>query len=194
MLLQIVKYPHPTLRHKSQPVRRVDAELRDAIRTMFELMYEAQGIGLAANQVDLPLRLFVVNLSAEHEAETEQVFINPVISHPQDHAEQEEGCLSLPGLYGPVRRPRKVRVEAYGLSGAHIVADLDGLPARVVQHELDHLDGTLFIDRMDSRAQEELEAGLAAFETEFLQLREAGEIPPDDQVQARLLELQVKYC
>ena len=85
-------------------------------------------------------------------------------------------------------------MEAYGLSGAHIVADLDGLPARVVQHELDHLDGTLFIDRMDSEAQDELEAGLAAFETEFQQLRESGEIPPDDQVQARLLELQVKYC
>ena len=192
--MQIVKYPHPTLRHKSQPVRRVDAELRDTIRTMFELMYQAQGIGLAANQVDLPLRLFVINLSAEHEAATEQVFINPVISHPQDHTEQEEGCLSLPGLYGPVRRPRKVRVEAYGLAGEHIAADLDGLPARVVQHELDHLDGILFIDRMDEGAQEQVEVELATFETEFQQLREADEIPPDDQIQARLLEWQTKYC
>lgn len=192
--MQIVKFPHPTLRHKSQPVRRVDAELRDTVRVMFELMYEAQGIGLAANQVDLPLRLFVVNLSAERETEAEQVFINPVVSHPQDHTEQEEGCLSLPGLYGPVRRPRKVRVEAYGLSGEHIAADLDGLQARVVQHELDHLDGILFIDRMENATQEQLEADLATFETEFRQLRDAGEIPPDDQIQARLLKWQTKYC
>lgn len=192
--MQIVKFPHPTLRHKSQPVRRVDAELRDTVRTMFELMYEAQGIGLAANQVDLPMRLFVINLSAEREAETEQVFINPVVSHPQDQTEQEEGCLSLPGLYGPVRRPRKVRVEAYGLSGEHITADLDGLHARVVQHELDHLDGILFVDRMENAAHEQLEPGLAAFESEFRQLRDAGEIPPDDQIQARLLKWQTKYC
>ncbi|MEE3368817.1 MAG: peptide deformylase [Planctomycetota bacterium] len=189
-----MKFPHPTLRHKSQPVRRVDAELRDTVRVMFELMYEAQGIGLAANQVDLPLRLFVVNLSAERETEAEQVFINPVVSHPQDHTEQEEGCLSLPGLYGPVRRPRKVRVEAYGLSGEHIAADLDGLQARVVQHELDHLDGILFIDRMENATHEQLEADLATFETEFRQLRDAGEIPPDDQIQARLLKWQTKYC
>ena len=192
--MQIVKYPHPTLRHKSQPIRRVDAELRDTIRTMFELMYEAQGIGLAANQVDLPLRLFVINLSTDRQVETEQVFINPVLSHSQGHAEEEEGCLSLPSLYGPVRRPRKVRVEAYGLAGEHIAADLDGLAARVVQHELDHLDGILFIDRMDKAAQEQAEADLAVFESEFRQRCEAGEIPPDDQIQARLQQWQDKYC
>ena len=192
--MQIVKYPYPTLRYASQPLKRVDDELRTMIRGMFDLMYEAQGIGLAANQVDLPLRLFIVNLSAERGSETEQVFINPVIRHPQGNAEEEEGCLSLPQLYGPVKRPRKVRVEAYGLSGEPIAADLDGLPARVVQHELDHLDGVLFTDRMADAAVEQVEAELEVFEAEFQKLRDAGEMPGDAQIRTRLLEWQAKYC
>ena len=192
--MQIVKYPHPTLRYASQPLKRVDDQLRATIREMFGLMYEAEGIGLAANQVDLPLRLFVVNLSPARQPETEQVFINPVVRNPQGHAEKEEGCLSLPQLYGPVRRPRKIRVEAYGLSGEHIAADLDGLPARVVQHELDHLDGVLFTDRMETAAQERVESELEVFETEFQKLREAGAIPADDQIRERLLDWQEKYC
>src|SRR5881227_4418245 len=98
--MEIVTYPHPTLRRVSRPLRRVDAELRQKIREMFDLMYAAKGIGLAANQVDLPLRLFIVNLEAKPDAGEELVFINPVISLPRGGTEEmEEGCLSLPGLY-----------------------------------------------------------------------------------------------
>src|SRR6266513_2886410 len=95
--MQILTYPHPTLRRVSKPLRRVDAELRKQIREMFELMYAAKGIGLAANQVDLPLRFFIVNLEAKAGAGEEMVFINPVISLPRGGTEEaEEGCLSLP--------------------------------------------------------------------------------------------------
>ena len=103
--MEIVHYPHPTLRHQSKPVRRVDTELREIVREMFRLMYEAEGVGLAANQVDLPLRLFVVNLGTERGEDKELVFINPVISGPKGNDEAEEGCLSIPKVYAPVRRP-----------------------------------------------------------------------------------------
>ena len=103
--MQIVKYPHPTLHRKSKDLRRVDAELRKIVREMFELMYDAKGIGLSANQVDLPYRLFVSNPSGERAAaDQEYVFINPVISRQSGMAESEEGCLSFPGIYAPVRR------------------------------------------------------------------------------------------
>src|SRR5262249_11658756 len=134
--MQILTYPHPTLRRVSKPLRRVDAELRKKIREMFELMYAAKGIGLAANQVDLPLRFFIVNLEAKPESGEELVFINPVISLPRGGSEEsEEGCLSLPGLYGPVVRPKQVRINAYSLAGDEIQLDAGGLLARCVQHE-----------------------------------------------------------
>src|SRR5437763_13218338 len=150
--MQIVTYPHPTLRRVSKPLRRVDAELRKIIREMFELMYAAKGIGLAANQVDLPLRFFIVNLEAKPEGE-ELVFINPVISLPRGGSEEaEEGCLSLPSLYGPVVRPKEVRINAYSLDGKEVQADVTGLLARCVQDELAHLDGVLLTDRLSQTA------------------------------------------
>ncbi len=103
--MKIIHYPHPTLRHRSKPVRRVDAKLKSMISEMFDLMYEASGIGLAANQVDLPLRFFVCNLAGERGEGEELVFINPVISRPKGNEEREEGCLSLPGVCAPVKRP-----------------------------------------------------------------------------------------
>ena len=156
--MQILTYPHPTLRRVAKPLRRVDAELRNTIRQMFDLMYEAKGIGLAANQVDLPLRLFIVNLEAKPDAGEELVFINPVISLPRGGSEEaEEGCLSLPGLYGQVVRPKQVRLNAYSLQGKEFEADLSGLFARCCQHELDHLDGVLFPDRMSATARADIQ-------------------------------------
>ena len=151
--LQIVPYPHPTLRHKSKPVRRVDAELVRIVRKMFGLMYEHNGIGLAANQVDLPLRLFIVNLSAKPDEGEEFVFINPVLSKPKGNEESEEGCLSFPELYGPVTRPKLITVHAYNLRGEEVRSNLNGMLARVVQHEYDHLDGVVFVDRMTPTAE-----------------------------------------
>ena len=99
-MLEIVKYPHPALRYASRPIMEIDDALRSTVREMFELMYEARGIGLAANQVALPFRFFVLNLTADPEQrDQEQVFINPEIVKRHSSAEGEEGCLSLPGLY-----------------------------------------------------------------------------------------------
>ncbi len=145
--LRVIQYPHPTLRHVSKPLKRVDAELRDMITRMFELMYQHNGVGLAANQVDLPYRFFLVNLKADPKTGEEMVLLNPVLSRRQGLAEAEEGCLSLPELYAPVKRAEKVVVDAYNLEGQPVRIEADGLMARVVQHETDHIDGRLFIDR-----------------------------------------------
>lgn len=192
--MRIVNYPHPTLRHKSKPIKRVDAELRATVQKMFELMYEAKGVGLAANQVDLPLRLFVVNLKAQPGEGEELVFINPVISLPKGIDEAEEGCLSLPGLYGDVTRPKQVKLQAYSLSGESYEETVDGLLARVVQHELDHLNGVLFTDRMNETGQLGARDALHQFEVSFDDARERGEIPGDDEIAGRLAELEDRYC
>jgi len=193
--VNIITYPHPTLRRVSKSLRRVDAELRHQIRQMFELMYAAKGIGLAANQVDLPLRLFVVNLESNPETGKELVFINPVISLPRGGSEEsEEGCLSLPGLYGPVVRSKQVRINAYGLDGNEVQIDATGLLARCVQHELDHLDGVLFPDRMSASARADIVEGLDEFEAEFKSRRDTGGIPSDEEIAKRWSEWEAKYA
>jgi len=161
---------------------------------MFDLMYTSRGIGLAANQVDIPLRFFVANLEADPENGEELVFINPVISRPKGQEECEEGCLSFPELYSPVRRPKRVHVSAYNLDGKEIEVDLDGLLARAVQHEADHLDGVLFIDRMSATTKLDVQSTLDEFEAEFRSRRTTGEIPSDEQISARLEEWEGKYC
>jgi peptide deformylase len=193
--LEIITYPHPTLRRASKPLRRVDAELRNTIREMFDLMYAAKGIGLAANQVDLPLRFFIVNLEAKPDAGEELVFLNPVISLPRGGSEEaEEGCLSLPGLYGQVVRPRQVRINAYSLEGKEITADVTGLFARCVQHELDHLDGVLFPDRMSASAKADILDDLDVFETEFSSKRGTGAIPSDEAIAKQWADWESRYA
>jgi peptide deformylase len=194
MGLKIVNYPHPTLRHVSKAVRRVDAELRGLVDQMFELMYAANGIGLAANQVDLPLRLFICNLTATRGEGEEHVFVNPVLSRHKGTAEREEGCLSFPGLYAPVRRPDTVRLQAYSLDGKEIELELDGLLSRVVQHEVDHLDGVLFTDRLSPTHELNVRPVLEEFELEFKSRRQAGEIPLDPEITARLADLERSYA
>jgi len=192
--LQIITYPHPTLRHKSKPIRRVDPELREIVRSMFGLMYENKGIGLAANQVDLPLRLFVVNLKSDPQEGEEMVFLNPVISFPKGSEEAEEGCLSLPGLYGNVIRPKQVRINAYTLEGKEVDMVVSDLLSRCVQHELDHLDGVLFPDRMSPASRTDLADELGEFEAEFSSRRATGSIPSDEQIAARLVDWERRYC
>ncbi|WP_425615853.1 peptide deformylase [Anatilimnocola sp. NA78] len=194
MFVQIIAYPHPTLRHVSKPIRRVDAELKQIIRDMFALMYEAKGIGLAANQVNLPLRLFVMNLESDPDKGRELVFINPVISVPKGSAEAEEGCLSLPGLYGPVVRPKTVRITAYGLDGKELDINATDLLARCVQHEVDHLDGVLFTDRMSAGAKADALEEILDFEMIFNSQRSTGNIPSDDVLAAERAEWEKKYC
>lgn len=189
--MKILTYPHPTLRHTSKPVMQVDKALRNVVREMFELMYEANGVGLAANQVDLPFRVFVMNLAASPDEGEEHVIINPVIGRPRGNEEKEEGCLSLPGIYGPLVRPAKVHLNAYTLTGDEISQEVTGLMARVVQHETDHLDGVLFIDRVSSTTKMELESSLEQFLVEYDSQQER---PSEDEIYERLHQLERQYC
>ena len=193
--MRIIEYPHPTLRHASKPLKRVDAELIEIVREMFVLMYANKGIGLAANQVDLPYRLFIVNLTGDAEQPDQQhVFLNPVLSGRKGSKEDEEGCLSIPGLYGQVKRPEKITLNAFTLQGEEIAAELSGMFARVVQHEVDHLDGVLFIDKLSPTASIAARESLEEFELQFANRRQRGEIPDDAQIAARLAELEKLRC
>lgn len=194
-MLAIIQYPHPSLRRVAKPLRRVDAELVRIVREMFERMYEAKGIGLAATQVDLPYRLFVANPESDPAAkELEYVFLNPVLSKPKGLSEAEEGCLSLPGLYGDVKRPEKITIEAYNLAGQAVQMELGGLLARLVQHETDHLDGVLFIDRLSETGKVKAREALDEFEVVFEGQRRRGEVPDDDAIAAQLDELERLRC
>ena len=142
--LTILEYPDPRLRTKASPVASVDAPLRDLIDDMFETMYAAKGIGLAATQVNVHQRLLVADVS---EGRTEpRVFINPEILSKDGSETSQEGCLSVPGYYDEVSRAARIRVRALGRDGKAFEEDLDGLLAVCVQHEIDHLDGKLFVD------------------------------------------------
>lgn len=189
--MQIVPYPHPALSFRSVEIQQIDAVLRKTVSRMFELMYEAKGIGLAANQVGLPFRFFVMNLAGRPGgADEEFVFLNPLIRHRRGQAVAEEGCLSLPGLYGDVRRAESLIVEAFDLDGEGFELELDDLPARVVQHETDHLDGILFTDRM--REEENggpLELQLPKYVAMYQRTQREGRIPSDEQLRAELEEM-----
>jgi peptide deformylase len=189
-VLRIVKHPHPALRHKSKPLRRVDAELKNTVRTMFDLMYAQKGIGLAANQVDLPYRFFIVNPEGDPEKGREYVFLNPVILKRSGTEEAEEGCLSFPEMFAPVKRSAKIVVSAYNLAGEEVNYELNGLMARAVQHEYDHLDGVLFIDRLSPTGLLSVKQALADLEQQYLGDRQRGTIPDDGQIASRLAELE----
>jgi peptide deformylase len=189
--LHIVHYPHPTLRHVSRPLKRVDAELKRMIAEMFDLMYEHEGVGLAANQVDLPYRVFVANVDGDPKAkDSEAVFINPIIIRGSGQAEGEEGCLSIPGVRAPVVRRERIAVQAYNLAGEEVAGDIDGLFARVIQHEIDHLDGRLFIDRLSPTQRADVQHALEEFEIDYESKRSVGEMPSDQEIMARLAELE----
>ncbi len=192
--MEIIKYPHPTLRYQSKPLKRIDSALRETVAEMFQLMYEAQGIGLAANQVDLPYRLFVLNVHEERLKDHEMVFINPVISRPKDPDEKEEGCLSLPGVYAQVRRPASIHVTALNLAGEPIEGEFGGLLARAIQHETDHLDGILFIDRLVDLTKKQLQDDLDRFQKKYDLNRTENNIPSDEIIFKRLAEMEATYC
>ena len=191
--MRIVKYPHPTLRYRAKPLRRVDSDLKKMIREMLDLMYANKGIGLAANQVDLPYRLIVMNIESDPALkEEEHVFINPVILQRKGGIEEkDEGCLSLPEIYAPVKRPAKAVVNAYNFAGEEITWELNGLDARVVPHDCDHLDGILFIDRLSPANRLKIKQALEDMEAAFSGERQRGLIPDDRLITARLSELEV---
>lgn len=192
--LELVEYPHPALARRARPLVRIDDELCDAVGQMFEIMYASAGIGLAANQVALPYRLFVVNIEGRPDAGEELVFVNPVLSRPRGVAVQEEGCLSLPGVRMDVRRPERIVVEAWSLEGEPIRMDLDGLLARVVQHEYDHLEGRLFTDRLPDAAAVEARRALEPFLDMFHGRQSRGELPSTAAIIGRLERLEAVRC
>ncbi|MEI6240064.1 MAG: peptide deformylase [Planctomycetia bacterium] len=192
--LELVEYPHPALLRRARPLVRIDDAIHEIVEQMFDIMYQAGGIGLAANQVALPYRLFIVNLEARPDAGEELVFINPSLSRPRGNAVQEEGCLSLPGLRMDVRRPEQIVVKAWSLEGEPFEEDLDGLLARVVQHEFDHLEGRLFTDRLPDAAALEARRSLDTFREVFTGRQSRGELPADAELVARLDQLAAERC
>jgi peptide deformylase len=142
--LTILEYPDPRLRTKAAPVAAVDAPLRELIDDMFETMYAANGIGLAATQVDVHQRLLVADVSDARDQR--RVFINPEILSLEGSTTSQEGCLSVPGYFDDVARAERVRVRALDADGRSFEEELEGLLAICVQHEIDHLDGKLFVD------------------------------------------------
>jgi peptide deformylase len=148
-LRDIIILPDQRLRLVSEPAKTIDTELRLLVDDMLETMYEAPGIGLAAIQVGVPKRVIVMDLAKKDEPKEPQVFINPqVLWRSDEKTIYEEGCLSIPEFYEEVERPAKVRVRFLDLAGAAQELEASGLMATCLQHEIDHLDGVLFIDHI----------------------------------------------
>ncbi len=154
-LHEVVKYPDPVLAKKGAPVTEFDSALKTLVEEMFESMYAAQGIGLAAPQIAISKRITVIDVSfGKNEAE-KIALINPEIVHMEGKQVEEEGCLSLPEIREKVQRAERVRVKAQNVDGEWFEVEGNELLARALQHEIDHLDGVLFIDRI-SRLKREL--------------------------------------
>src|SRR5947209_15514198 len=158
---------------------------------MLELMYLNKGLGLAGPQVALPVQLLVMNFEGESDKkEFEYVAVNPVILSRKGTQEGEEGCLSFPDLYQKVRRAKTVIVQAYNLEGHALEITCSDLASRILQHEIDHLDGVLFIDKMGTIAKLSSRGALRAVESEYRRAQERGEIPPDADILKRLAALE----
>jgi len=147
-LLNILHFPDPLLRQKAVPVARVDDETRRIIDDMFETMYQAPGIGLAAVQVNILQRIVVIDVSEEKDQPL--CLINPELLAAEGTEKTEEGCLSVPGIYEPVERAERIRVRALNREGQPFELEADGLLAVCIQHEIDHLDGKLFVDHLSA--------------------------------------------
>ena len=150
----ILEFPDPRLRTRAQPVTRFDAALGTLVDDLIETMYAAPGIGLAATQVDVHQRVIVIDVSAEHNQPL--VLINPQILAREGEASTEEGCLSVPGIFDEVKRAAKIRLRAQDRSGAAFEADYDDILAVCIQHEIDHLDGKLFVDYLSDLKRERI--------------------------------------
>lgn len=177
MVLEIVTYGHPALRAKGKPIEAVDEHIRQVAQDMLETMAAAQGVGLAAQQVGLPLQLFVIDIRGVEnrpsamwvngrrtnpEADMPMVLLNPEIETMGKGEAGPEGCLSFPGVQGDIVRPARVRLRATGLDGEAIAFEAEGLLARAIQHEYDHVQGILFIDRMAPSLRQKLRPEIEA--------------------------------
>ena len=181
--MQIVLFPHPALRFPSVDVQRIDDALRATVRRMFELMYESKGVGLAANQVGLPFRFFIVNPSGDPaKTDEEQVFINPLITSRRGSDIHEEGCLSLPKIYSDVERPAEITIDAFDLNGQSSKRKIKGFLARVIQHEYDHIEGFIFTDRIDEDQHDEVYQEILEVAEQFRKQQAEGVFPSDEAI------------
>lgn len=177
--MNIVKYPHPALRTQARPVTAIDKDVQLAAGQMLDLMYKHEGLGLAAPQVNLDMQLLVMNFEGDPAVkEREFVAINPVITESKGVVKDREGCLSFPGLYQDIRRAKTVTVQAYNLKGELYEMTCSELPARVWQHEIDHLHGVLFIDKMGPLGRLASKKDLEKFIHDFEQAKKKGDLPP----------------
>jgi len=193
--MKIVQYPHPSLRHVAKQLRAIDKKVHVYAGQMLELMYEHRGLALAATQVELPFRMIVMNVTEDTEKRDPNngvVAINPVILEPKGSVEGDEGCLSFPGLYQKIRRAKTVKVQAYDLNGVLIEKTCSDLEARVWQHEVDHLNGVLFIDKMGTIAKLGSRSALKAFERTYRRAQERGEIPAEAEIERLLKALEAE--
>jgi peptide deformylase len=147
-ILEIIKIGHPTLSLKARPVENINQEIVELARNMVETMHQAPGIGLAAPQVNVGLRLITVDLSVGEKPDELLIMVNPEIIEEDGEQISEEGCLSVPGIYEKVLRPARVVVKGYNLDGQEYLVEARELLARVFCHEIDHLEGRLFVDRL----------------------------------------------
>lgn len=153
-ILRILEFPDPKLRIKAQPVGNVDDALRQLIDDMFETMYQAPGIGLAATQIDVHRRLLVADVSGERT--DPHVLINPVIIEKDGLTVTEEGCLSVPGFYEEVERAEHIRVRYLNPDGKEVESEFEEMLAVCIQHEIDHLDGRLFVDYLSEAKRQRI--------------------------------------
>lgn len=164
-LLPILKHPDERLHRIATPVEKIDARIKTLVADMAETMYEARGIGLAATQIDVHERVVVIDLSEERNSLL--VLINPVIVHQEGETTYEEGCLSIPGIYDTVCRAEKVRIEYQDLDGNAHTLDADGLLAICIQHEIDHLNGKLFVEYLSSLKQNRIKTKMQKLKREM---------------------------
>ena len=192
--MKILKYPHPILKYKCKPLQKINQELRDIVAELFETMYAASGVGLAANQVGLPFQLFVMNAAGNKEMKDEEyVFINPVILRKSGKAVDNEGCLSFPDLHADVVRSETIEVESISLTGEIQHFKWKDRPARIVQHEIDHLNGIGFVDHLSAAATREVRSELDDMHTIFEGDQRLGFVSIESAIQ-ELKEYEQKFC
>ncbi|CAA7410288.1 unnamed protein product [Spirodela intermedia] len=166
--LKIVEYPDPRLRARNKSIATFDDNLKRLVEEMFDVMYKTDGIGLSAPQVGINVLLMVFNAAGERGEGDEIVLVNPKIyKYSKKTLLFNEGCLSFPGIYADVERPASVKIDARDVTGARFTANLSELPARVFQHEYDHLQGTLFFDRMTEDVLDSIRPALQALEKKY---------------------------
>lgn len=179
--MKIVNYPHPALRVEARPLTTIHADVQKAAAEMLELMYRHEGLGLAAPQVTLDYQMIVMNVESDpNRPELQVVALNPVIVESRGGTVSDrEGCLSFPGLYQNVRRHKTVVVKYWDLKGEEQTRTANDLEARLWQHEIDHLRGTLFIDRMGSLGLHRSQRDLDKYVADFEKAKKKGDLPAD---------------